>query len=177
MDIINWSIDRAHSEIGFKVKHMMFTNVYGRLEEFMGSAQSKGEDFDHAKFTFKALVASINTGSSDRDAHLGSADFFDIENFPEISFESTSMMKVDNTNYVMVGDLTMHGITNPVTLDVEYNGIMNDPWGNTKSGFVATSKLNRKDWGLTWNSPLEAGGVLVGEEVVLNIDVQLLKQS
>lgn len=176
MDTIKWSIDRAHSEIGFKVKHMMFTNVHGRLEEFTGTAESQGDDFDHARFSFNAMAASLSTGSEDRDNHLRGEDFFNVEEFPEISFLSTSMMKVDNNNYVMVGDLTMRGVTKPVTLSVEFNGIMNDPWGNTKSGFSASAKLNRTDWGLTWNSVLETGGVLVSEEVVLSIDVQFVKQ-
>lgn len=176
MDTIKWSIDRAHSEIGFKVKHMMFTNVHGRLEEFTGTAESRGDDFDHARFSFNAMAASLSTGSEDRDNHLRGEDFFNVEEFPEISFLSTSMMKVDDNNYVMVGDLTMRGVTKPVTLSVEFNGIMNDPWGNTKSGFSASAKLNRTDWGLTWNSVLETGGVLVSEEVVLSIDVQFVKQ-
>lgn len=177
MDTIKWSIDRAHSEIGFKVKHMMFTNVHGRLEEFTATAESNGDDFDHARFSFNAMAASISTGSEDRDNHLRGEDFFNVEEFPEISFLSTSMMKVDNNNYVMLGDLTMRGVTKPVTLSVEFNGIMNDPWGNTKSGFSATAKLNRTDWGLTWNSVLETGGVLISEEVVLSIDVQFVKQQ
>lgn len=177
MDTIKWSIDRAHSEIGFKVKHMMFTNVHGRLKEFTATAESNGDDFDHARFSFNAMAASISTGSEDRDNHLRGEDFFNVEEFPEISFLSTSMMKVDNNNYVMVGDLTMRGVTKPVTLSVEFNGIMNDPWGNIKSGFSATAKLNRTDWGLTWNSVLETGGVLISEEVVLSIDVQFVKQQ
>lgn len=176
MATTKWAIDPSHSEIAFKVKHMMFTNVSGKFDKFEGQAETEENDFANAKINFAADTASINTGNADRDNHLKSADFFDVETFPKLGFQSTSMKKISEGNYELTGDFSMHGITKSVTLQVEYGGIMQDPWGNTKAGFIISGKINRKEWGLNWNAALEAGGVLVSEEVRLNIDVQLVKQ-
>lgn len=176
MSTTKWSIDTAHSEIGFKVKHMMFTNVSGNFEKFDASIETEGDDFTTAKFDFSGEIDSINTGNADRDNHLRSADFFDAGQFSKLTFKSTSFEKIDEGDYKLTGDLTLHGVTKPVNLDVEFGGLAKDPWGNTKTGLSATGKINRKDWGLNWNSALETGGVLVGEEVKLNIELQFIQQ-
>lgn len=170
MSTTKWSLDPTHSEIGFKVKHMMFTNVSGKFENFEASAETDGDDFENAKFNFSGTIDSISTGNTDRDTHLKSADFFDAEQFPKITFESTSFDKTK-----LKGNLTLHGITKPVTLETEFGGLMQDPWGNTKAGFSISGKINRKDWGLNWNAALETGGVLVSEDVKLAIELQFVK--
>ncbi len=176
MATTKWTIDPTHSEIGFKVKHMMFTNVSGKFQEFEATAETEEELFENVNFEFNAKTNSLSTGNSDRDAHLNSEDFFDSENHPEIAFKSTSYKKVSNGEYELKGDLTLRGVSKPVILDVEFHGTALDPWGNKKAGFGITGKINRKDWGLNWNSALEAGGVLVGEEVKLVIELQFVKQ-
>lgn len=176
MSTTKWAIDPTHSEIGFKVKHMMFTNVSGKFTQFDASIETDGDDFTNAKIHFTGQVESIDTGNKDRDGHLRSADFFDAAQFPEIKFEATSFTKKDEGQYQLVGDLTLHGTTKSVSLEAEYSGQMKDPWGNTKAGFTLNGKINRKDWGLNWNSALETGGVLVGEEVKLAIELQFIKQ-
>lgn len=176
MSTTKWAVDPTHSEIGFKVKHMMFTNVSGKFANFTAEAVTDGDNFDNAKFSFTGDVDSVTTGNADRDGHLLSPDFFDAAQFPKLTFESTSFTKKNEGEYKLEGNLTLHGITQPVTLDAEFGGIAKDPWGNVKSGFTLTGKLNRKDFGLTWNSALETGGVLVGEEVKLAIELQFVKQ-
>ncbi|SCY69866.1 YceI family protein [Flavobacterium caeni] len=176
MSTTKWVIDPTHSEIGFKVKHMMFTNVSGKFTKFDASIETEGDDFENAKIHFTGDVESIDTGNNDRDGHLRSADFFDAAQYPEIKFEATSFTKKDEGEYTLKGDLTLHGTTKPVTLDAEFSGQMKDPWGNTKAGFGLNGKINRKDWGLNWNSALETGGVLVAEEVRLVIELQFIKQ-
>jgi polyisoprenoid-binding protein YceI len=178
MATTNWIADASHSEIGFRIKHLMITNVKGKFSDFEVSAQTEGEDFSTAKISFSADVASIHTGNNDRDNHLRSADFFDAENHPKMTFEATEVGKADGDgNFKLSGNLSIRGTSRPVTLDVEMGGVAKDPWGNTKAGFTISGKINRKDWGLTWNAPTEAGGLLVSEEVKLNIDLQLLKQG
>ena len=176
MATTNWVADPAHSEIGFRIKHLMITNVKGNFSDYQITAQTEGEEFIKAAISFSAKIASINTGNNDRDNHLRSADFFDAEQYPEMTFKATKASEVDGDgSYDLEGDLTIKGITHPVKLGVEFGGVMKDPWGNTKAGFTISGKINRKDWGLTWNAPTEAGGLLVGEEVKLHIDLQLLK--
>lgn len=175
MATTKWAVDPAHSEIGFKVKHMMFTNVSGSFTNFDATATTEGDDFENAMFEFSGDIDSVSTGNADRDGHLKSADFFDAENNPKLTFKSTAFTK-SGSDYKLEGDLTLRGVTKPVTLDAEFGGIAKDPWGNTKAGFSITGKVNRKDWGLTWNSALETGGVLVGEEVKLAIELQFIKQ-
>jgi len=176
MSTTKWVIDPTHSEIGFKVKHMMFTNVSGKFQKFDASIETEGDDFEGAKIHFSGEIDSVSTGNADRDAHLLSADFFDAAQFPTITFESTSFTKVDEGDFELIGDLTLHGQTKSVKLAAEYSGQMKDPWGNTKAGFALSGKINRKDWGLNWNSALETGGVLVSEEVRLAIELQFIKQ-
>tara|TARA_R110000765_G_scaffold305552_1_gene399457 strand:+ start:590 stop:1120 length:531 start_codon:yes stop_codon:yes gene_type:complete len=176
MATTKWTIDPTHSEIGFKVKHMMFTNVSGKFQEFEASAETEDGFFTNTNFEFTAKSNSISTGNADRDKHLVSGDFFDVENHPTISFKSKSYTKTSEGEYKLIGDLTLRGVTNSVTLDVEFHGTAKDPWGNEKAGFGINGKINRKDWGLNWNSTLEAGGVLVGEEIKLNIELQFVKQ-
>ncbi|MBC7390817.1 MAG: YceI family protein [Opitutaceae bacterium] len=167
-----WVIDAAHSEIGFKVKHLMINNVRGNFKTFSGEAETSGEDFKNAKVTFTAEIASIDTDNEQRDTHLKSAEFFNSEKYPQLKFVSTSF----NENK-MEGDLSFGSVTKPVSLDIEFGGLAKDPWGNQKAGFTVTGKINRKDWGLNWNAALETGGVLVGEMVTLNAEVQLVKQA
>jgi polyisoprenoid-binding protein YceI len=176
MATTKWSLDPAHSEIGFKVKHMMFTNVSGKFQKFDASIETEDDNFENARIEFTGDVDSISTGNADRDGHLQSADFFDAAQYPKLTFTATSFKKQSEGEYTLDGDLTVHGVTKPVHLDVEFGGIAKDPWGNTKAGMTATGKLNRKDWGLNWNSALETGGVLVGEEVKLNIELQFIRQ-
>jgi polyisoprenoid-binding protein YceI len=177
MSNTNWAIDPAHSEIGFKVKHMMFTNVSGKFNNFSADINTTDDDFSTANINFEADIDSVSTGNTDRDKHLLSADFFDAAQFPKLQFRGTSFTKVNEGDYKLEGNLTMHGMTHPVKLDVEYSGPMKDPWGNTKAGFSINGKINRKDWGLTYNATLDNGGILLSEDVKLNIEVQLAKQS
>jgi polyisoprenoid-binding protein YceI len=174
MATTNWIIDASHSEIQFKVKHLVITTVTGSFQEFSGTVES-GETFEHAKISFEANTASVNTNSEQRDGHLKSGDFFDSEKFPKLTFKATKFTKKGD-DFELVGDLTIKDVTKSVTLAVEYGGTAKDPWGNTKAGFEVTGKINRKDFGLTWNAPTEAGGVLVSDEVKLIANVQLLKQ-
>jgi polyisoprenoid-binding protein YceI len=171
-----WTLDPAHSEIGFKVKHMMITNVSGSFEKFDAQVETTGVDFTTAKIEFTADVSSITTSNTDRDTHLKSADFFDAANHPQLKFVSTKLERKDDDNYLVHGNLTIRDITKPVKLNAEFGGIGKDPWGNEKAGFTITGKINRTDYKLNWNAALEAGGVLVGEEVKIHAELQLVKQ-
>jgi polyisoprenoid-binding protein YceI len=174
---VKWILDHAHSEIGFKVKHLMITNVKGEFKEFEASIYTTGENFMTSEIDFWLNPASINTGDEKRDEHLKSPDFFDVENHKQISFTGNTFEQVDGDgSYTLYGDLTIRGISKQVKLDVEFGGIMKDPWGNEKAGFSINGKINRKDWGLNWNAALEAGGVLVSDEVRINCEIQLVKQ-
>ncbi|MEI7423616.1 MAG: YceI family protein [Prolixibacteraceae bacterium] len=172
-----WVIDPVHSEISFKVKHLMISNVKGSFKEFDATVYTDGDDFSTAAIEFSLKPASVDTGVADRDGHLKSPDFFDVEKYETISFKSESLTKVDDENYELSGDMTIKGITKNLKLAVEFGGVAKDPWGNSKAGFTLNGKINRKDWDLTWNAALEAGGVLVGETVNIICEVQLLKQS
>lgn len=176
MATTKWAIDPTHSEIGFKVKHMMFTNVSGKFKSYDATIVTEGDNFENANMEFSAEISSIDTNNADRDNHLKSVDFFDAENHPRLSFKSASFTKKDEENYELTGDLNLRGITKSVVFPVEFSGLLTDPWGNTKAGLNIYGKINRKDWGLNWNSALETGGVLVSEEVRLNIELQLIKQ-
>ncbi len=173
-----WTIDPAHSEIGFKVKHLMVSTVRGRFREYEASIESTDDEMRITGIDFRMNAASIDTGNEQRDAHLRSADFFDAENFKDIRFTSRSYEKTGGEGkYALYGDLTMKGVTKPVRLEVEFSGVMKDPWGNEKAVFSINGKINRKDWGLNWNAALETGGVLVSDDVWINADVQLSKDS
>jgi len=167
-----WIIDTTHSEVGFKVKHLMINNVKGHFKIFSGEVETSGDDFSSSKISFTADIASIDTGNEQRDQHLRSVDFFDAEKHPQLRFTSN-----DFDGSRLEGELTINGRTTTIKLNVEFGGIAIDPWGNTKAGFTISGKINRKDWGLNWNAALETGGVLVSEEVVINAEVQLVKQG
>jgi polyisoprenoid-binding protein YceI len=173
-----WVLDPAHSEISFKIKHLMISNVNGKFGKFTATAESENEnDFRNATLSFEAETASIDTGNEQRDNHLRSAEFFDAEKFPKVSFVSTKTEMVGESKYYIHGDLTMHGVTKPISFEAEYSGMAKDPWGNTKAGFEFHGKLNRKDFGLNWNAALEAGGVMVSDEVKIHGEIQLVKQA
>jgi polyisoprenoid-binding protein YceI len=171
-----WVLDPSHSEVLFKVKHLMISTVTGHFHAFTSSVETDGDDFSTAQINFSAEIDSITTGDAQRDVHLKSPDFFDSAQFPSLTFASTALVKISADQFRLSGNLTMHGITNPVELDVELGGIAKDPWGNTKAGFTVTGKINRKDFGLNWNVALETGGILVGEEVKLHAELQFVKQ-
>jgi polyisoprenoid-binding protein YceI len=171
-----WTIDTLNSQIGFKVKYLVFSNVRGSFKEFDASIFTTGEDFTSTEIDFRISAASIDTGIGKRDAHLKSADFFDVEEFKEINFTADSFVKgEEDGRYELYGDLTMKGIKKKIKLDVEFGGIIKDPWGTDKAMFNISGKINRKDWGLNWNAALETGGVLVSDEVWINCEVQLIK--
>lgn len=172
-----WISDSMHSEIGFKIKHLMITSVKGRFDTFNAQATTEGDDFNNAQISFTADVASITTGVADRDGHLKGSDFFDAETYPQISFKSTGMQASGDDEYTLTGDLTMHGVTKPVELDAEFGGVVKDPYGQTKAGFTLEGKINRKDFGLTWGALTEAGGVVLADEVKIMCEVQLVKQA
>lgn len=175
METTKWGLDPMHSEINFKVKHMMIANVTGNFTKFDVTVQTIGNDFSTAKINFTTNVNSINTNNEQRDGHLKSADFFDAETYPEINFESTGLEKKNDEEFILIGNLTIKDITKPVKLNVNFGGIGTDPYGNTKAGFTLDGKINRKDFGLTWNANLESGGVLVGEELKIQSEIQLAK--
>lgn len=168
MSTTTWALDPAHSELGFSVKHMMFTKVNGTFDAFEASLESN-EDFTAATLKGKIEVASVNTRNEQRDGHLKSPDFFDVENHPAIEFAAEN---VSLTGGTIPGTLTMCGVSKPVELHVEFHGTGKDPWGNTKAGVSFETKINRKDFGLNWNAALEAGGVLVGEDVTIRGEIQ-----
>jgi polyisoprenoid-binding protein YceI len=172
-----YKIDPMHSEITFKVKHLMITNVTGSFQEFDASMESAEENFSDAKINFSANVNSISTNNEQRDTHLKSADFFEAEKFPTLQFVSTSLVSKGGSDYVLNGDLTIKGNTKPVSLHVEFGGTMTDFYGQNKAGFEINGKINRSDFGLTWSAVTEAGGVVVSDEIKLNMAVQMVKQA
>ncbi len=172
-----WAIDPMHSEIVFKIRHLMVSNVTGRFGKFSGKVDTNGDDFTNADISFSADIDSISTGDAQRDGHLKSADFFDAAQFPALSFTSTSMTKTGDDTYSLTGNLTIRDVTKPVTLTVEYGGQMQDFYGNTKAGFDITGSIKRKEFGLTWDAVIEAGGVVVSDDVKLLISVQVARQN
>ncbi|MCA0231339.1 MAG: YceI family protein [Bacteroidetes bacterium] len=172
-----WVIDPTHSEVQFKVKHLVISTVTGSFKSFEGSVQTEGDSFDGASIQFTADVNSIDTNMEQRDGHLKSADFFDAENFPTLSFASTSFVQKGDDEFTLTGDLTLRGVTKSISLAVNYGGQMVDFYGNTKAGFELTGKINRKDFGLNWGAVTEAGGVVVSDEVKLNFNIQVAKQA
>jgi polyisoprenoid-binding protein YceI len=173
----NWAIDASHSKIGFRVKHLMISNVLGNFREFEGKITTDGNDFSTANISVSLSAASVDTEIADRDTHLKSADFFDVANYPKIAFTGSAIKDLGDDMYELTGDLEIKGVTKKVVLAVEFGGVMADPWGNLKAGFSVTGKINRKDWGLNWNAALEAGGVLVSEEVKIVCDIELVKAA
>ena len=166
-----YDIDAAHSQVGFRVKHLV-GRAPGRFTKFSGTIDFTPGKPESWKVDAKIDPASINTDNDKRDGHLKTADFFDVEKFPEMSFKSTKVTDVKGDSAKLAGDLTMHGVTKPVVLDLEIGGTTKDPWGNAKAGFSAKGKLNRKDWGIVWNKALDNGGVMLGEEIEISIDVE-----
>jgi polyisoprenoid-binding protein YceI len=173
-----WLIDPIHTEIGFRVRHLMITNIKGEFRKYDASIYTTGNDFLTAEVDFWIDASSIDTGSPDRDAHLRSADFLDVENHKQINFTGNSYEKVDDDgSYELYGDLTIRGITKRIKLGIEFGGVVKDPWGAEKAGFTVNGKINRKDWDLNWNASLEKGGVLVADEVRINCEIQLLRSN
>lgn len=164
-----WTVDPAHSEVGFVARHLMVTKVRGQFKDF-AAVVTVAQPFEQSTVEATVQLASIDTNTADRDTHLRSADFFDIENHPTMTFKSTRV-----TDQSLEGDLTIKGITRPLTFDLEFGGVSADPWGGTRAGFEATTEINRKDFDLTWNVAIEGGGVLVGEKVKIALDVELVK--
>lgn len=178
MEVTKWVVDPTHSDIQFKVKHLMITNVTGSFGIFTVDATMEGEDFSKASISFTADSSSISTGNEQRDGHLKSADFFDAEKYPQIKFTATRYENIDNDgSYSLFGDLTIKETTKAIKLSVEFGGIVKDAYGNTKAGFTINGKINRQDFGLTWSAVTEAGGVLVSDEVKINCEIQLIKQQ
>jgi polyisoprenoid-binding protein YceI len=172
-----WVLDPTHSEISFKIKHLMITNVSGNFNKFEVKAETNGDDFSNAKVRADIEVDSINTNNAQRDAHLRAADFFEAEKFPLISFVSTGIQKLDEETYTLTGNLTIKETTKPVKLALEYGGVTKDPYGNFKAGFSITGKINRHEFGVSYNAVLETGGVALGEEIKINGEIQLVKQE
>ena len=172
-----WKIDPAHSEINFTVRHMMISNVRGRFEDFTGTVEFNRQSPHKSQVEVKINAASINTREEKRDGHLRSPDFLDAENFPYITFKSRKVEIMDEDSARLTGDLTIRDVTKEVTLDVDFNGLAKSPWGTLSAGFSAQTKINRKDWNLNWNQALETGGVLVGEEIKVNIELEIIKQT
>jgi polyisoprenoid-binding protein YceI len=174
--LITWKLDPAHSAAEFKVKHMMISNVKGSLTGMTGVLTEDPADPSLSSIEATIDISTLSTGDAQRDGHLKSPDFFEVEKYPTMAFKSTSVKKSGEADYAVTGDLTIHGVTKPVTFAVEGPSAPGkDPWGNTRIGLSATTTINRKDFGLTWNSALETGGVLVGENVKITLDVQFIK--
>lgn len=172
-----WQVDYSHSDIQFKVRHMMISKVRGRFEDFEATIDFDPENPTNTNVEVSVDLASINTRDEKRDGHLRSADFFDVENNPTMTFSSTRVEQDDEYHGRLFGDLTIGDVTKEIVLDVEYAGMAKSPWGTTSAGFSATGKLNRKEFGLNWNAALETGGVLVGDEVEIAIEVEIVKQE
>ncbi|ACU57881.1 YceI family protein [Chitinophaga pinensis] len=172
-----WKIDASHSDVEFKVKHLMISSVTGYFGKYEGTAESSSDDFTDAKITFEADVNSISTKNEQRDQHLQAEDFFHAAQYPKLSFVSTGVKKVDDENYKVTGDLTLRGVTKPVELAVEFSGIVKDPYGQTKAGFDIKGKINRKDFGVSFHAVTDNGGLVLGDEVKLQASVQLVKQA
>ena len=171
-----WVIDPTHSEVQFKVKHLVISTVTGSFKTFAGEVITENEDFDGAQISFSADTTSIDTNQEQRDAHLKSSDFFDAEKYPKMTFSNGILTKTDEDNYSLKGDLTIKDVTKPIEFKVEYGGNMTDFYGNNKSGFELTGKINRKEFGLEWSAVTEAGGIVVADEVKLIANVQVVKQ-
>ncbi len=169
----SWVIDVAHTNINFSVSHMVISEVTGTFKEFEGTVAASKEDFSDAIIDVQIKSKSINTESNDRDNHLRSADFFDAEKYPILAFKSTEVQSKGNNKLVITGDLTLRGITKQVVLDAKFKGQAVNPWGQIVAAFKATTIINRKEWGLVWNAALEAGGFLVGEDIELNLNIEL----
>ena len=170
-----WAVDKSHSNVNFSVTHMMMAEVDGKFKMFDGSIISKNDDFTDAQVNFTVDVNSVNTDDEKRDGHLKSDDFFNAEKFPQLKFKSTSFKKVEGKKYILEGELTIRDVTKKVKFDVTYNGTGKNPWGMTVAGFKASTVINRTDYNLKWNKTLEAGGVLVSEDVTISVNMEMVK--
>jgi len=177
MATTKWTMDAAHSEIQFKVRHMVVSNVTGSFGKFNADVETEGEDITTAKVHFTADIDSISTNNEQRDNHLKSADFFDGTTHPQLTFESTKIEKVDGSDYKMHGNISIRGTVKPITLNVEFGGIVKDPWGNERAGFTVEGKLNRKDFGLSWSAVTEAGHLVVSDDVRIHANAEFIKQA
>ncbi len=180
MSRTTWKLDPAHTSVELAVKHMMFTRVHGRFSDVEGELHIDEENPNDSEVKVEIGAASIDTGVEDRDDHLRSADFLDVENHPKITFESKRIEGTpaeEGDGFKVVGDLTIRGITRQVTLDATYEGRGKDPWGNQRAGFEASTRIDRREWGLDWNQALDTGGILVGNEVAIELGVQAVKES
>ena len=175
--LTKWAIDPMHSEVQFKVRHLVISTVSGFFKSFEGTVETESEDFEDASIAFSLDIDSIDTTQSQRDEHLKSPEFFDAAQYPKISFKSTSFKKTGDDEFELTGDLTIKGVTKSVKLEAEYGGSTADFYGNTKAGFEVTGKINRKDFGLTWDGITEAGSIVLGEDIKLIINIQLAKQA
>ncbi|MCL6674025.1 MULTISPECIES: YceI family protein [Streptomyces] len=173
----DYTIDAAHSTIGFTVRHAMVTNVKGKFNDFSGSLHLDGGNPSASTASIDVKMESIDTGSADRDGHLKSADFFKIEEFPTMTFRSTKAESLGGDDYRITGDLEILGTTRPVTIDLEFNGAAKDPFGNERVGFEGKAEIKRSEWGLTWNAALETGGVLVSDKIKLNFDISAIRNA
>jgi polyisoprenoid-binding protein YceI len=171
-----WTIDPSHTRVGFSVRHMMIATVHGQFEKVAGTVDFNEAEPSRSTVDVQIEAASLNTRDEKRDAHLRSADFFDVERHPYLAFKSTKVEVLDEAHGRLTGDLTIRGLTRRVVLDTEYNGQVKSPWGTYSAGFSASTKINRKDWNLNWNVALETGGVLVGDIVAINIELEIVKQ-
>lgn len=172
-----WAVDAAHSSVDFTIRHMMIAKVKGTFHTFEASIEADPEDLTSAKIDFAVELASIDTRNNDRDAHLRSGDFFEVEKHPKMMFQSTQIVKTGEGEYDVTGNLTIRGVTRPETFAVVYEGGGKDPWGNTKVGFSAAGAIKRSDYGLTYNAALETGGVLIGDEVKVSIEIEAAEQA
>jgi polyisoprenoid-binding protein YceI len=176
MATTKWVLDPAHSEVEFKVKHLMISTVTGTFSSFAADVSTEDEDFTKAKATFTVDVASISTKNEQRDGHIKAADFFDAANFPQIKFVATRIENVDNDgSYNIHGDLTIRDITKNIMLEVEFGGVIKDPWGSTRAGFTVSGKINRKEFGLTWHMTTDTGGVVLGDDVRIHVSLEFVK--
>lgn len=176
MSKTKWILDPTHSELGFKIKHLMITNISGSLKTFQVEAKTDGDDFSTAKISLTADMASIYTNNEQRDGHLRASDFFEVDKYPELKFVSGSIEEIDTDGFVLHGDLTLKGVTKPVKLNVELSEVTKDPWGSERIGFSVTGKIKRSDWGVNFNNLLETGNLALGEDVKINAEIQLVKQ-
>lgn len=175
--LTKWALDNAHSEVQFKIKHLVISTVTGTFNTFSGKLESNGDSFENANVEFSVDVNSIETNNADRNTHLKSDDFFAADKFPEIKFISTSMTKKSDEEYELIGDLTIRDVTKPIKLKANYGGQIVDPWGNTKIGFEVEGKINRKEYNLLWSAITESGGLVVSDEVKLHINIEFAKQA
>ena len=172
-----WILDPTHSELGFKIKHLMITSISGSVKSFEADVEMDETDFSLAQITLTAEMASISTNNEQRDAHLRTSDFFEVEKYPELKFRSTKLEKIDSDMFDLYGELTLKGVTKPVKLNVEFNGVTKDPWGSERAGLVVTGKISRSEWGVNFNSVLETGGLALSDEVRIHSEIQVVKQA